>query len=375
MIPPRVTLRDIAKDLGLSVITISKAIRQHPDISKATKARVHARMIELNYQPNWAARSLATGRSFSIGVVVPDLVHPFFAEVAKGISEEVQAAGYCMMITSSEEDPKMERRQIEFFLGRQVDALIIASTRPTVDTIAPMDAQHVPYALIDRRIEGVDCNFVGVDDEQVGFMATEHLIETGCRTIAHIRGPEISTGIGRVRGYLAALKAHRLSLPPGYIISRDSSDARSDLSGYEAMKRLLAMDPVPDGVVCYNDPTALGAMKAIFEAGLSVPGNIALIGAGNDRYAGELRVPLTTIDQQHHTIGRRAAKLVLRNIAADVPLKPRTILLTPELVVRESTQHPSGRTRKLNAPSGTKAEKGVGFAPAARLRRTRTLPS
>lgn len=338
MTKPRITLRDIASDLGLAVITVSKAIRDHPDISKRTKARVQERIRELNYQPNWAARSLATGKSFSIGVVVPDLVHPFFAEVVKGISEQVRSEGYSVMIASSEEDPKMERSQIEFLLARQVDALILASAQPTLEMVRLIESSGVPFALIDRRVAGANCNFVGVDDERIGSLATNHLIEVGCRRIAHIRGPEISTGIGRVQGYRSALEAHHLQVRPEYIVSRDSSDTRADASGYEAMRRLLDMDPVPDGVVCYNDPTALGAMKAIAEAGLSIPHDIAVIGAGNDRYASELRVPLSTVDQQHHTIGRRSAKLVLRAIAADEPVKPRTVLLVPQLIVRDSTE-------------------------------------
>lgn len=349
MIKPRVRLRDIADDLGLAVITVSKAIRDHPDISKRTKARVQERIRELNYQPNWAARSLATGKSFSIGVVVPDLVHPFFAEVVKGISEEVRADGYSVMIASSEEDPKMERQQIEFFLGRQVDGLILASTEPSLDMVRLIESCGVPFALIDRRVDNMTCNFVGVDDERIGKMATEHLIEVGCKRIAHIRGPEISTGIGRVQGFRAALEAHDMKVRPEYIVSRDSSDTRADTSGYEAMKRLLQMAPVPDGVVCYNDPTALGAIKAIFEAGLKIPHEVAVIGAGNDRYASELRVPLSTIDQQHQTIGRRSAKLVLRGIAAEEPIKPKTILLVPELIVRESTQRVS-HGRELSLP-------------------------
>ncbi len=334
---PRVRLRDIADDLGIAVITVSKAIRNHPDISKQTKARVQERIRQLNYQPNWAARSLATGKSFSIGVVVPDLVHPFFAEVVKGISAEVRAEGYSVMVASSEEDPAMERQQIEFFLGRQVDALILASADPKIETVDLIQSRGVPFALIDRSVEGATCNFVGVDDERIGHMATEHLIEAGCKRIAHIRGPEISTGIGRVRGYMAALAAHRIKVRPEYIVSRDSSDTRADTSGYEAMKRLLTMRPVPDGVVCYNDPTALGAIKAIFEAGLRIPQDLAVIGAGNDRYAGELRVPLSTIDQQHQTIGQRSARLVMRAISSEEPLKPKTVLLVPQLIVREST--------------------------------------
>ena len=334
---PRVTLRDIANDLGLAIITVSKAIRNHPDISKQTKARVQQRIRELHYQPNWAARSLATGRSFSIGVVVPDLVHPFFAEVVKGISGEVRAKGYSVMIASSEEDLQMERQQVEFFLGRQVDALILASVQPTPEIVQLIESRGVPFSLIDRRLENANCNFVGVDDERIGYIATEHLIEVGCRRIAHIRGPEISTGIGRVRGYMQALEEHQHKVRAEYIVSRDSSDTRADASGYEAMKRLLEMRPVPDGVVCYNDPTALGAIKSIFEAGLRIPQDIAVIGAGNDRYASELRVPLSTIDQQHHMIGQRSAKLVLRAISADEPIKSKVVLLVPQLIVREST--------------------------------------
>lgn len=346
---PRVTLRHIADDLGLAVITVSKAIRNHPDISKSTKARVQQKIRELGYQPNWAARSLATGKSFSIGVVVPDLVHPFFAEVVKGISEEVRGEGYSVMIASSEEDPAIERQEIEFFLGRQVDALILASAQPSQEIVQLIESRGVPFTLIDRRVEGANCNFVGVDDKRIGWIATEHLIEVGCKRIAHIRGPEISTGIGRVQGYMTALEAHRIKFRPEYVVSRDSSDTRADISGYEAMKRLLTMNPVPDGVVCYNDPTALGAIKAITEAGLRIPQDIAVIGAGNDRYASELRVPLSTIDQQHHTIGQRSARLVLKAIASEETLKPKSVMLVPELIVRESTMRDGGRNGHKHA--------------------------
>jgi LacI family transcriptional regulator len=337
-----VRLRDIAEDLGLAVITVSKAIRNHPDISSLTKARVQERIRELNYQPNWAARSLATGKSFSIGVVVPDLVHPFFAEVVKGISEQIRSHGYSVIITSTEEDPAVEQREVAFLLARGVDAMIVASAHPTPDLVETIDRENVPFALIDRRVNGAKCNFVGVDDRRVGFMATEHLIHSGRKRIANIRGPEISTGIGRVEGYVSALKQYQIQVLPHYIISRDSSDTRADASGYEAARRLLQLRPRPDGIVCYNDPTAVGAIKAIFEAGLRVPHDIAVIGAGNDRYASELRVPLSTIDQQHNVIGRRSAALVLGAIRSQVRLRPRTILLEPALIVRKSSAS-SGR--------------------------------
>ena len=185
------------------------------------------------------------------------------------------------------------------------------------------------------------CNFVGVDDERIGKMATEHLIQVGCKRIAHIRGPEISTGIGRVQGYRAALEAHHMKVRPEYIVSRDSSDTHADTSGYEAMKRLLQIAPVADGVVCYNDPTALGAIKAIFEAGLKIPRDVAVIGAGNDRYASELRVPLSTIDQQHHQLAGVPPNSCCGGSPPRSQSKRKRFSWFRNSIVRESTQRVS----------------------------------
>jgi len=339
-------MKDIANSLGVSVITVSKVLRNHSDISLATKKRVMRQIKELNYQPNWAARSLVTGRTYSIGLVVPDLVHPFFAEVAKGVARKVRPRGYCLIIASSEESSESEKLQITYLLARQVDALLIASTRYSPEEFRDLEAQNIPFILVDRSIPDLKANYVGVDDEKLGMLATGHLIENGCTRIAHIRGPEISTGIGRLKGYRAAMARHGLTTPPEYVVARDSSDDSADESGYRAMRQLLRAKPRPDGVFCYNDPTAIGAMRAIFEAGLRVPEDIAIIGAGNDRYASELRVPLTSIDQGHRHIGERAAQLALNLMSAEDRAKPKSILLPVQLVVRESSQY----RRKVIAP-------------------------
>jgi LacI family transcriptional regulator len=332
------TLKDIARDLGLSVVTVSKVLRDHPDISSDTKGRVLKRMRELNYRPNLAARALVTGRTCVVGLIVPDLVHPFFSQVAKGISRELRKQGYGLVISSSEENPEFEQQEIDQLLSRRVDALMIASAQWTVESFRRIEEHRTPYLLIDRSFLGLPANFVGIDDSAAGMLATEHLIDIGCRRIAHIGGPPVSTAIGRLEGYRQALYRHDMPISSEYIIQREFRDDAGHASGYHLMKKLLAMDPVPDAVFCYNDPTAMGAMKAILERGLRIPQDIAVAGCGNVLYADFLKVPLTTVDQNTQEIGERAATLALSLIQSKGPVLPKSVILQPRLIVRDSTR-------------------------------------
>jgi LacI family transcriptional regulator len=333
-----VRMKDIARDLGVSVVTVSKVLRNHSDISEATRQRVLQRMKELNYQPNLTARALVTGRSYIVGLVVPDLVHPFFAQLAKGISAVLRAQGYSLILASSEEDPELECEEINRLLARSLDALIIASTQADAEGLRRLRESETPCILIDRMFEGFPASFVGVDDVRVGEMATEHLIAIGCRRIAHIRGPQVSTAFGRLEGYQRALARHGMAPLPGYIPAATVGDDNSEARGWNAMRQLLELDPLPDGVFCYNDPAAMGAMNAILDAGLRIPEDIAIIGCGNVHYGASLRVPLSSIDQQSAAIGEQAAKLALKLMAAKRSPRPKQILLEPRLVVRASTQ-------------------------------------
>jgi len=332
-------MKDIARDLGVSVVTVSKVLRNHEDISEETRQRVLKRVKELDYQPNLAARALVTGRTLTIGLVVPDLVHPFFSEVAKGLSNALRVKGYGLLISSSEENPELEREEIDRLLARRVDALIIASTQWTVESFRRIEERKRPYVLLDRCFAGLPANFVGVDDEAVGNLATEHLISVGCRRVAHIRGSEISTALGRLAGYRQAMARHGLEVPADYIQTVGTSDDAGDTSGYNAMQRLLALRPHPDGVFCFNDPTAMGALKAILDGGLRVPQDIAVIGCGNVRTDELLRVPLSSVDQDSANMGRQAANMALTLVQSkgEKP-RPQTILLPPTIVARESTR-------------------------------------
>ncbi len=329
-----VRLKDIARDLNVSVMTVSKVVRGCADVGEETRTRVLARVKELNYQPNWIARSLAARRTFIIGLIVPDLMHSFFAEISKALAAATRPAGYDVVICNSEENPELEATEIERLLGRQVDGLVLASAQvsSTAALFERLESRGLPYVLIDRRFPDLQASYVGADDEAIGRLATNHLIERGCRRIAHIAAQDRLTGIGRFKGYRDALSAANLPYREAWI-----AHATDDATGYEATRKLLAADQRPDGVFGYNDPTAAGAMKAILEAGLRIPQDIKVIGVGNVHYSDLLRVPLSTIDQSSETIGQQAADLLLKAITSKRRRQPRTVIIEPRLIAREST--------------------------------------
>lgn len=341
-----VRMKDIASDLGLSVVTISKVLRNHPDIAEDTRERVLKRVKELDYQPNLMARSLVTGRSYLIGLIVPDLLHPFFAEVAKALSRVLAKRGYSLIISSSEEDPELEAREIQQLIARRLDALVVASCGQLTTAFERLTRDGMPYILIDREIPGISANFVGVNDEVAGMMATQHLIDIGCRTIAHIRGRENSTGIRRFEGYKRALSNRGLRFSEDLVVSRSNVDTDSTRQGAEAMRLLLDRKQRPDGVFAYNDPLAIGAMNAILDAGLRIPEDIAVIGCGNLHYNASLRVPLSSVDQHSSMIGERTGNILLNTIGVKNPPQPMSIILDPSLVARLSTARtPAAETK------------------------------
>jgi LacI family transcriptional regulator len=330
-----VRMVDIAEDLGVSLMTVSKALRNKNDIGQQTRERVQKRARELGYQPNWVARGLATRRTYLVGLVVPDLLHSFFAEVANGVSQALEPAGYQAVILNSGENGEREEHQVYALLARRVDGLIIASAQRSgrARLFRVLRDQKIPLVLIDRLPAGIRANYVGGKNEEIGELATGHLVEQGCQRIAHLCGPAISTGIGRLSGYRRKLAACGLAAPPEYVVEAQ----RSDGTGFVAMRELLRLRPRPDGVFCYNDPIAAGAIKAVLEAGLSVPNDIAIIGAGNGHYSDLLRVPLSSIDLNSVLIGQTAAHLLRKCIEAKGPTRPTCTFIPHRLIVRESS--------------------------------------
>jgi LacI family transcriptional regulator len=331
-----VTMMDIARDLKVSVVTVSKVLRNQGRISEATRQRVLHHAKKLNYQMNWVARSLVTRRTFTIGLLLPEFAHPFFAEIARTVANTVRPHGYHVVIASFEEDPELEASEIDSLLARQVDGLIIASAQSSrqLELFKRVQERKTPFVLIDRPIRGLRACFVGADNYAIGRIATEHLIARGCRRIAHLRGPQVGIAVERLEGYRGALRNAGLQHDPNCTVEAGHAEA----TGAEAMRKLIGLEPPPDGVFCYNDPVAIGAMKAIQGAGLRVPDDIAVVGAGNVHYGDALSVPLTSVDQGTCRIGTLAAELLLARIASKRPMRPKKVLISPKLVKRESTR-------------------------------------
>jgi len=333
--PPATTMKRIAGELGVSITTVSKVLNNHADISAATRTRVLAKVEELGYQRNAVARSLSLRRTHTLGIVIPDLMHSFFVEIIAGIEPVASVRGYGLLLCSSSEDPRKERAELEMLRGRQVDGVVLASTHGSGNTemLQQLARQGTAIVMIDRDdYPSVKCHRVLTDDEQVGRLATAHLLDAGRRAIAHIGGPAIVHAKRRERGWREALKARGIKPPDDWIVRGGFMEG----DGYRAMQRLLAVRPRVDAVFAANDPAAIGAMKAMWEAKLRVPDDIAVVGVGDIALGDLLRVPLTTVGWSRRDQGRHAAELLLNGIDRDGD-PPQRVIMPPRLIVRESS--------------------------------------
>jgi LacI family transcriptional regulator len=351
-----VKLKDVAQSLGLSISTVNAALQNRSDISPATRQRVYKKVREMNYRPNLLARSLVTRATNVLCVVVPDLSRSFFAEVAKGIDIVASAAGYHLLLSNTGEDAAREDEELQTVMSKQVDGLILASAHPpgSRDICKRLIDSGIPFVLIDRYLPRA--HFVGGDDVKIGYEATQHLLQQGYTRIAHLRGPNVSTAIGRLEGYGKALRQNGISPKREYVVE---AHYHEEESGFKAMKKLLQVAPLPDAVFAASDPMAIGALQAVLEMGLSVPKDIGMVGVGNHSYTQYLKVPLTTVDQNRVEIGRRAASLLISLVKAARNGRPTLSLIEPKLIVRESSLRPlrsSGPTRKHASRGGADRE-------------------
>jgi LacI family transcriptional regulator len=326
----RTRLKDLAAALNLSVTTVHGILQNRPNFSEATRRRVLLKAEELHYRPNWLARSLVTRKTNVCGVVVPNLSRSIFPEILDGIDSVTHAAGYHMIISNTREDPAREEEEIFTLIGRQVDGLIIASSSlPKKQRWKALQEVNVPVVLVDRQVAPVP--FVGADNERIGFIATQHLIQQGYRNIAHLSRQKVATGLGRYRGFVRALHQAGLRVRKDFVI-----EVQGQSGSYEETRGLLELSPRPDAIFAASDPIAVGAMLAIEEFGLRIPTDIGVIGVGNVQYGEHLRHALSTVDQRSMDAGRAAASMLLRMIEGQsAPKDP--LLLEPVLIVRDSS--------------------------------------
>jgi LacI family transcriptional regulator len=339
------TMKRIAAELGVSVTTVSKVLNERADIGHATRERVLAKVRELGYRPNAVARSLSLRRTHTLGVIIPDLMHSFFVEIIAGIETIASARGYGILLCSSSEDPAKERQELDMLRQRQVDGIVLgsASAAGNTDLLQQLASLGVGLVMIDRDDHpDVACDRVVTDDEEVGRLATAHLLAQGRRAIAHITGTAVVHARRRAAGYRAALRQAGIKVQPAWIVRGGFKEA----DGYAGMQKLLALPKSSrvDAVFAANDPSAIGAMKAIWDAGLRVPEDIAVAGAGDIALGDMLRVPLTTVSWSREDQGKAAAELLLERIEGDprAPSPPKRVVIPPRLVVRRSSRRHDG---------------------------------
>jgi LacI family transcriptional regulator len=307
------------------------------DPQQRVRPEVRDRIVALarahGYQPNGLARALRLKRSRVIGTLIPDISNPFFAALFRGIEDTLAQQEFSVILANTDDDPHREQRSMTMLRERQVDGLILATARRQDPAVADLAADRFPYVLVNRHTEPLDANAVVPDDYHGAASAVDHLVALGHRRIAHIAGSaESSTGYDRHRGYADALARHGLPLDPALVVPGTFREA----GGFAAMRALLALRPPPTAVFAVNDLAAMGAVRAMQQAGLAVPRDISVVGFNDLPVVAHMSPPLTTLHVPLHTMGTAAATRLLLVLGGVAP-PDAPVVLSVELICREST--------------------------------------
>jgi LacI family transcriptional regulator len=332
------TIHDIARKLNITASTVSRALNDNPRISEATKKAVQKAAQKLNYQPNHIAAALRNGKSNIIGIIVPNVDRSFFSSVVRGIEEIANTARYNVMICQSYDSYEKEVANVNALLSARVDGIIASYAKDTknFDHFLKAKARGMPIILFDRSNDELEVSHVVVDDFLGAFKATEHLIQQGCKRIAHFTNTlPISIYKDRFRGYREALIKHGLPFDEALVIK---SNLQLD-DGRDSMLQLLRLKQIPDGVFSASAFGILGALQVLKEKGINVPEQVALIGFSNEPYTSFTEPALSTVDQHSMRMGNAAAEIFLEEVSDDDDKKfmVKKIVLKPELIIRQSS--------------------------------------
>ncbi len=333
----KITIKDIANVLNISPAAVSKALHDDSRISAKTKAEVRKVAKQLNYQPNHLASALRKGKSNLVGVIVPRTNSHFFSSVIQNIEEVLNKEGYNIIITQSNESFKKECRNIDTLLFTQVDGIIASMANETIDLdfYEKIKSKGIPLILFDRGENDLNVDYIGINDYESSHMIVEHLIQQGCKRIAHIGGYRRTRIFNnRIRGYVDAIKKHNFPLDESLLL--ESSLTIED--GRDKMTQLLALENRPDAVYVAGDYAALGALQILKENNIDIPNEIALIGFGNEPFTSMVTPSISSINQHSTEIGKQAALTFLERVK-DPSLKQtlNKIILDAELIVRDSS--------------------------------------
>ncbi|MEX2541643.1 MAG: LacI family DNA-binding transcriptional regulator [Trueperaceae bacterium] len=327
----RITIADVAREAGVSTMTVSRVLNNKGEISDSTREKVQQIISRLNYRPSMVARSLASNSTRTLGLLVPDIANPFFPEIARGAEDVAWEHGFSLILCNTVEDQEREKRSLQLLEDKRVDGIVACSPRLPDDELIPLLERHPASVLVNRTAPSSIAGMIRRDDAYGAMRAVHHLLADERQALCLLAGPTYSHGgKQRIRGFTSALEATGHSVEPESIITCSPDEA----GGYEAAKRLLETRLQVNGLVCYNDLVALGAIQACDEKGMRVPGDIAIVGCDDIRLASLATPALTTLRISLYELGANAVTMLLERMGGN--RETDAVVIKPELIVRAS---------------------------------------
>ncbi|MCB0651425.1 MAG: LacI family DNA-binding transcriptional regulator [Saprospiraceae bacterium] len=333
----KTTIYDIAKKLNITAATVSRALNNNPKISEATRKLVMETADEMNYKQNRVALALKKGRSNNVGVIVPYINRSFFASIIQGIEEELYPFGYHVIICQSHDEKKKEVESIHTLLNAQVDGILMSMSNTVLDLqeINIVLGKSVPLVFFDRKKDIKGVSSVTLNDFAGAYIVTQHLIEEGCKRIAHLPGDRsLDIYQDRFEGYRQALVDHGMEPDERYVI-----ETKSDVeAGKISTRQLMELDNPPDAIFAAGDFAALGAIQELKSRGIRIPEDFCVAGFSNEPFTKFMELSMTSVDQFPTEMGRCAARVFLEQVKLEEPVEQQQkVILEPKLFIRKST--------------------------------------
>jgi LacI family transcriptional regulator len=335
-----ITLKEIATTLGISITTVSKALKDYSDVSEKTKKAVKELAEKLNYTPNSFAVNLRTKESKTIGLIIPEVTHHFFSNIIKSIIDAAEKNGYLVIILQSNESLELEKKQVDLLINKRVDGILISLSNESNNDSHIQDIlnRKIPLVMFDKIAKLAKCSKVVIDDQKAGFDATQHLIDKGCRKIAHIRGPlNPQNSIDRYLGYKKALEKNGIPFDSKLVYTCEKVNFEE---GIEFTKQLFEEHPDVDGIFAITDLVAVGALAYCNEQKINIPKDVKVIGFSNWFMSQVITPKLSTVEQPSHEMGIASFNLLLEEMVArkeETEFIPKTVELDTEIIERESS--------------------------------------
>ncbi len=333
----RITIKDIARELSLSTSTVSRALADRWDVNPETRKAVLELAEKLNYKPNLLSVSLKQKQTFSVGVIVPEFINAFFPEVIMGMQTVLEPEGYQLLISQSNESAEVELKNMKALEDRMVDGFMVSITKETRDMsyFRYLVDNRIPVVFFNRVAKDIPISHVIINDYKWAFLSVEHLIEQGCKRIAHLKGPDnLDISHNRLKGYMDALDKHHLPYDENLVVNCGVMME----TGILGAMQLLKLPELPDGIFAINDPVAIGAMKVLKKNGIKIPEDVAIAGFSESKMAMIIEPNLTSVEQPTFEMGKAAAELLLEQMKTNCKIAQRTISLEAKLNIRESSQ-------------------------------------